>query len=73
MERLKVHIHLVMLWEFKQGNNVTETAEKICSVYSKGIIIDQAVQNWFMKFHSEDTSLKNNQDQGAHRTLMLKL
>ena len=33
MEGLKVHISPVMLCQFKQANNVTETAEKICSVY----------------------------------------
>ena len=54
MEGLKVHIRRVMLWEFKQGNNVTETAEKICSVYSEGTIIDRVVPNWFLKFRSGD-------------------
>ena len=38
-----MHIHHVMLWEFKQGNNVTETAEIICSVYGEGTITDRAV------------------------------
>ena len=45
------------MWEFKQGNNAMETAEKICSVYGEGTITDRAVQNWFVKFCSGDTSL----------------
>jgi len=34
MEGLKVHIRQVMLWEFKQRKNATETAEKyaVCMV-----------------------------------------
>ena len=59
MEGLKVHIRHVMLWEFKQGNSDTETAENICSVYGESTITDQAVQNWFVKFRSGDTSLKD--------------
>jgi len=48
-----------MLWEFKQGIKATETAEKICSVYGEGTITDREVRNWFVKYRSEDTSLKN--------------
>ena len=59
MEGLKVHIRHVRLWEFKQVNNATETADKICSVYSKGTITDWAVRNWFMKFRFGDTALKD--------------
>ena len=43
MEGLKVHICHVMLWEFKQENNATETAEKICSVDGEDTITDWAV------------------------------
>ena len=59
MEGLRMHICHVILWEFKQGNNATETVEKICSVYGQGTITDQAVQNWFVKFCSGDMSLKD--------------
>ena len=59
MEGLKVHIRHVMLWQFKQGNSDTETAEKIGSVYGEGTIIDRAVRNWFVKFCSGGTSLKD--------------
>ena len=54
-----MHIRHVMLWEFKQGNNATGITAKICSIYPKGTIIDRVVRNWFVKFCSGDTSLKD--------------
>ena len=65
MEGLKVNIRHVMLWEFKQRNNVTETAEKICGVSGDGTITDLAVRNWFVKFHSRDTALKDEPRPGC--------
>ena len=44
MEGLNVHIHHVMLWEFKQGINAMETVEKICSVYGEGTITEGSVK-----------------------------
>lgn len=55
----KVHIRHVMLWEFKQGNSAKATAEKICNVYGEGLITDRAVTNWFAKFRSGNTTLKD--------------
>ena len=40
MEELKVHIQHVILWEFKNIKNITETAKEICSVYGQGVITD---------------------------------
>ena len=54
-----MHIHRMMLWEFKQGENATEGAEKICCVYGEGTIADGAVRNWLVKFSSGDMSLKD--------------
>ena len=45
MEKLKVHIRYVMLCEFKNNKNTTETAKNICSFYSHSVIIDSQVQN----------------------------
>ena len=59
MEELKVNIWRVMMWECKNNKNTTETAKKIWSVYDKGVIIDHQVENWFSKFHSGNTSLRN--------------
>ena len=65
MESEKLHVRHVMLWEFKQGNSATVTAEKICSVYGEGLITDRAVRNWFVKFRSEDTTLKDEPRAGC--------
>ena len=58
MDELKVHIRHVILWEFKDNKNATETAEKICNVYGQDVITTRQVRNWFAKFRSGDISLK---------------
>ena len=69
MEDLKVHIRHVMLWEFKNNKNATETAKKICSVYGQGVITDRQVRNWFSKFRSGDTSLRDEPRPGRSSDL----
>ena len=59
MKELIEHIWQVMLWEFKNNKNFTETAHKIPSVYGQDVITDCWVQNWFSKFCSDDTSLRD--------------
>ena len=49
----------VMLGEFKNNKNATESAKKICSVYGQGVITECQVWNYFSKFPSGDTSLKD--------------
>ena len=48
-----------MLWELKNNKNATKTAKKISSIYDQGVITDCYVRNWFSKFCSADTSLRD--------------
>ena len=57
MENGKVHIRHVMQWEFKQGNTVKETFDKIHSVFGEGRITDLTVRKWFVKFRSGNMTL----------------
>ena len=36
-----------------------ETAKKINIIYNQGVITDHKVQDWFLKFHSGNTSLRD--------------
>ena len=54
-----------MLQEFTNDKNVTDTGEKISSVYDQGGITDRQVQNWFSKFRSGDTLLKDESRTGC--------
>ena len=47
-----------MLWEFKNNKNATETIKKISSINSYGDRSNCQVRNWFSKFCSSDTSLR---------------
>ena len=51
-----------MLWEFKNNKNI---AKKICSVCTQGVITDHQVRNWFSKFHSGDTALRDKLKPGC--------
>ena len=48
-----------MFWEFKNNKNAIETAKKICTVYDQDMMTDYQVQNWFSKFCSGNTSLRD--------------
>ena len=49
-----------MLGEFKNNKNVTEITMNIFSVYSHWVITDRQARIWFSKFHSGDTSLRDD-------------
>ena len=59
MEERKVHVLHVVLWKFNANKNAIKTAKKICSVYGQGVITDYQIQNWFSKFCSDNTSLRD--------------
>ena len=65
MEELKVYIRRVMLWEFKDNENATETAKKIRNVHGQRVITGRHVPNWFLKFYSVDKSLRNEPKSGC--------
>ena len=58
MDKLKLHIWYLMLWEFKNNKTTPKTAKKISSVYNQGVIVNHQVQNWLSKFCSGNTSLR---------------
>ena len=44
MEELKEYIRHVMLWDFKNYKNATQTAKKITTFHGQGVIIDHRVR-----------------------------
>ena len=60
---MNVHSSNSMVWKFKNIKSTIERGKKICSIYDQGVITDRQFQNWFSKFHSDNTSLRDE-----HRT-----
>jgi len=44
MEENKVHFRHLMLFFYRKSKNVTQTANKICAVYSKGAVAERIVR-----------------------------
>ena len=57
MEKLKVHIRLVLLWDFRNNKNAIETVKNYRSVYRQGIITKHLMWKWFSKFRSGDQDI----------------
>ena len=68
MKELKVHIQDIM-WELMNYKNATETAKKISRVHGLSVITDHQVRNWFSKFHSGDTLLRDETRLGCSSNL----
>ena len=58
-KKLKMYIWYVMLWKFKNIKNATETIKNTHKVYGKGVITDCQDWNWFSKFPTCDTALRD--------------
>ena len=71
MEDLKVHIQDVMLWELKNNKNAIETTKKTFRIYSQGAITECQIQNWFLKLHSGDISLRAETKPGCSLDLKM--
>ena len=64
MENGKVHFRHVMQWEFKQGNKVKVTFDKICCIFGEGRITDMTVRKWFAKFRFGNMTLNGELGMG---------
>lgn len=48
-----------MLYEFKKGNNASQSAKNIQNVYGTDATSDWMCRCWFSKFSNDDFSLKD--------------
>ena len=55
MKKLEVHIQHIVLWQFKNDKNATETVQ-ICMVFTAKVSL--LIRNWFSMFRSGDMSLR---------------
>jgi hypothetical protein len=56
----KVHMHHIMLYEFRRGTTATQTVKNICEVYGEGAVKITLCQIWFDKFRSGDFGLDDS-------------
>ncbi|GFS63101.1 hypothetical protein TNIN_10601 [Trichonephila inaurata madagascariensis] len=56
----KLHVHHIMLFEFRLLRNAAERIRKICSVFP-GSIRESQVQRWHKKFKEGNFSVENEQ------------
>ena len=60
----KEDLRLLLLHEFKLGNNAAQTTENINKAREKSTTSERTIQRWFQKFHGGDKSLKNEDGRG---------
>ena len=58
-----------MLWEFTNSKNITGAGKKICCVCGQVVITEREVWNWFSKFCSGNTSLRDERWSGCSSDL----
>ena len=72
MEELKVHIRHVMLWEFKNNKNATETAQNICKFIPKVSLLTTTSETGFQSFVLAICLRDMNPVQDIHQTTIKK-
>lgn len=45
MGRLKVHLYHIIIWGFKEGNNVMEISRNLINIYGQVFINDRQIRN----------------------------
>ena len=70
---MKVHIQHIILWEFDNDKNFTETTKKFSSLYDQSDITDSKLQNCFHNWFLARRHWEMNPGQDARQTLIRML
>ncbi|XP_036359491.1 histone-lysine N-methyltransferase SETMAR-like [Octopus sinensis] len=60
MEVTKKHIRHILLYEFNNGHNATETARNINAIYGDRTLSVSQCQRWFQRFRTGNYSLEDD-------------
>jgi len=72
MEENKVHFRHLMLFFYRKGKNVTQTANKICTVYGEDAVAEKTVRKWFARFKVSDFEDQERPDLPSQMKIRLK-
>jgi len=68
MEENKVHFRHLMFFFYRKGKNITQAANKTCTVYGESAIAERTVRKWFARFKAGDFNLEDQERPGGPST-----